>query len=93
MAWRPKKQASAQAVLLRVIRSSGACGRAGAVPAPWDGSWAVARARTSGIQGRIAAAASTAQMPRPAFQLPPIASVRGTVTAAASEVPRARAME
>ncbi len=88
MAWSPKKTARAQAVRLRVMRSAGASSRAAvrsAGPAP--------RSRTSGAHGTTATAASTAQTVSPDCQLPPSASVTGTVTAAAAEVPRARAIE
>ena len=51
------------------------------------------RSRTSGSQGSTAAAARTAQTARPAANCRPAPSVIGTVTAAASAVPRARAME
>ncbi len=92
MACRPKKTASAQAVRLRVMRS-GACRVAAPGAGSCGGAAGVPRSRTSGSQGRTAVPARAAHTARPDCQPPPRASVRGTVTAAAREVPRARAIE
>ncbi len=87
VAWRPKKQAIAQEVRLLVMRRA----TGGGLPA--TGPVVSLPARRNGVQGRIATPASAAQTTSPVRQLPPSASVMGTVRAAASEVPRARAIE
>lgn len=51
------------------------------------------RTRASTVHGSTATAASPAHTTSPDRQLPPRASVMGTVTAAAAEVPSARAIE